>query len=89
VSTNTRAWLKGLISAVLGAVSNGLGSVMIDGANGQVADLPRAGLIAMFGGITALVGYLKQSPFPEPDPVVISRKELDELKEKAEGPLDS
>ena len=85
MSQNTRAWLKGLISAVLGAVSNGLGSIVIDGANGYVADLPRAGMIAIFGGITALVGYLKQSPFPEPDPVVISRRELDELESKAEG----
>lgn len=67
MSRNTRAWLKGGIAAIMGGVSNGLGSMVIDGANGVKADLPRAAMIAGFGAVTALVAYLKQSPLPEED----------------------
>jgi len=56
---NWKIWLKGLVAAILGGGAAGATSVI---GNGSDFNGKAVGAAAAVGAITAVLGYLKQSP---------------------------
>lgn len=75
---NWRAWLKGLLSAVISGPSSAIAAWLA--LNVVKPELMKAmairdtlqlmGIIALFAGIAALVNYLKDSPLPKSETTV-------------------
>ena len=68
--TKTKLWIKALVAAVVGGISNaGLAALGITGANVVGMTIPQLdpkqfGSICVSGGLVGALLYLKQSPVP-------------------------
>ena len=62
---NTNAWLKGLISAVIGGAANSVTVSVVDPATFNLSDgAGKLGTVALVSAIVSASAYLKQSPIP-------------------------
>ena len=62
---NWRTWLKGLISAIIGAVANSITVMIVDPqAFNLTNNVGKLGMVAIVSAIVAAALYLKQSPLP-------------------------
>lgn len=62
---NWRNWLKGLVSAVIGAFANGITVMIVDPTTFNLAE--GMGAVLTVGVVSAIIAaamYLKQSPLP-------------------------
>jgi hypothetical protein len=67
LSTDTAAWLKGLVAAVVGAASNGVLVVIVNPGTFDIFSVAGWKNIASVCATSALVAgalYMKQSPLP-------------------------
>ena len=62
---NWKLWLKGLISAIIGAVANSITVMIVDPqAFNLTNNVGKLGMVAIVSAIVAAALYLKQSPLP-------------------------
>ncbi len=62
---NWQNWVKGLISAIIGAAANSITVMIVDPTNFNLgAGLPKLGSVAIVSAVVAAAMYLKQSPLP-------------------------
>ena len=62
---NWQAWLKGLLSAAIGAAANSVTLMIADPATFNLGEgLSKVGTVAAVSAIVAAALYLKQSPLP-------------------------
>jgi vacuolar-type H+-ATPase subunit I/STV1 len=62
---NWKLWLKGLISAVIGAAANSITIMIVDPVNFNLAqNASKVGWVAIVSAIVAAAMYLKASPLP-------------------------
>lgn len=66
ISENTKAWLEGLVAAVIVASSNAVILCVADPAtfNISAGGLKRVGTVMFVSGALSGAAYLKQSPLP-------------------------
>lgn len=63
ISKGTKIWLRGLIRAIIGGVTNVVGQVVTDPH--KEYNFERIGASAAIGAIIAVVFFLEKSPLPE------------------------
>ncbi len=62
---NWKHWLKGLVSAAIGAAANGITVMIVDPQAFNLAEgAGKVGMVALVSAIVAIAMYLKQSPLP-------------------------
>lgn len=62
---NWKLWLKGLISAAIGAAANSITVIIVDPVNFNLAEnASKVGWVALISAIVAIGMYLKASPLP-------------------------
>jgi hypothetical protein len=60
-----KTWIKGLVSAAIGAAANGITVVIVDPTNFNLNEgLGKLGSVMFVSAIVAIGLYLKQSPLP-------------------------
>ena len=60
-----KVWLKGLISAVIGAAANSITVMIVDPQAFNLTDkIGKLGMVALVSAIVAAAMYLKSSPLP-------------------------
>ena len=59
-----RMWAKGLVAAAVGGAANTGLLVLIAPDKFNFQDMRTLGTVAFAGALTAVLGYLKQSPLP-------------------------
>lgn len=60
-----QSWLKGLISAAIGAAANGVTLIIVDPLNYNLNEgLGKLGTVCVVSAIVAVAMYLKSSPLP-------------------------
>lgn len=65
---NWQSWLKGLLSAAIGAAANSITVVIVDPTNFNLTTgLGKLGTVAIVSAIVAMAMYLKSSPLPGQD----------------------
>ncbi|MBV6342820.1 hypothetical protein [Candidatus Magnetobacterium casense] len=61
-----RTWLKGLVSAGIGAAANSVTVMIVAPETFNINEgLPKLGAVAAVSALVAVAGYLKQSPLPK------------------------
>ena len=61
-----QTWLKGLLSAAIGAAANSITVVIVDPTNFNLTTgIGKLGTVALVSAIVAMAMYLKSSPLPE------------------------
>ncbi|OGP82231.1 MAG: hypothetical protein A2Z08_07990 [Deltaproteobacteria bacterium RBG_16_54_11] len=62
---NLKNWLKGFLSAVIGAAANGVTVMIVDPVGFNLAEgFTKVMAVALVSAIVAAAMYLKQSPLP-------------------------
>lgn len=65
MNANWQTWLKGLISAVIGAAANSVTVIIVDPTNFNLqSGISKVGTVAAVSAIVAVAMYLKTSPLP-------------------------
>jgi len=60
-----KVWLKGLVSAAIGAAANSITVMIVDPVNFNLAqNASKVGWVALVSAIIAIAMYLKTSPLP-------------------------
>jgi hypothetical protein len=66
-----KTWVKGLVSAAIGAAANGITVAIVDPANFNLSEgAGKLGSVMLVSAIVAVALYLKQSPLPGTPPTV-------------------
>ena len=62
---NSRAWLEGLVAALIGGGANAVTVIVVDPLAFNLGEgLPKLLQVVAVGAIVAAAAYLKQSPIP-------------------------
>lgn len=63
-----KTWLKGILSAAIGAAANGVTTVIVAPDTFNIHEgLPKLGSVMLVSAVVAIAMYLKQSPLPGAD----------------------
>lgn len=62
---NLKTWLKGIVSAAIGAAANAITVMIVDPTNFNLQqNAGKVGMVALVAAIVAVAMYLKASPLP-------------------------